>query len=534
MQAFARRTSIAAVAALVSLSLVPMDANALATITEFPIASSMGPGPITGSTNGFVWFAEPNDDTIGRIGSTGALTEYLLPDSYQEPRGIAAGPSGTVWFTETGSHTGSEGIARIDASGTITEFPLPDGSVPYGIALGPDGNMWFTQLFGRIGMITPSGTATTFPARLQNEPLNIVSGPDGALWFTEDGIVEGGTGAIGRITTSGDLTEYLLPTPSGLHSGAGDITVGADGNLWFTWVTLDPAQPLATASHSVGRITPAGTITEFPVSAGGGWPPGGIAAGPDGNLWFAQGHANSLGRMSTAGVLTEFPVPTTDGFPADVTVGSDGNVWFSEANASKIGRVNLVAPAPTIESFAPASGAVGTSVIINGTSFTGATSVTFNGVMAAFVINSDTKITATVPIGATTGRITVTTTGGSATSAASFTVGATHPRTVTLNLAKHLVARGVVSTSDGFTTCTASVPVKIQRRVSGHWKTVATTTTTASGSYKEKIPNHSSKYRSKALMAVPDGGTDICAAATSPVRVNPWMKVSSRSTDGGV
>jgi uncharacterized protein (TIGR03437 family) len=520
MNGFSRRSGVAALAAIVSLCVVPMDAHALATITEFPVASSMGPGPITGSTNGFVWFAEPNDDTIGRISPTGAVTEYPLPDSYQEPRGIAAGPSGTVWFTETGSHTGSEGIGRIDASGTITEFPLPDGSVPYGIALGPDGNMWFTELFGRIGMITPSGTATTFPARLQNEPLNIVSGPDGALWFTEDGIVNGGTGAIGRITTSGDLTEYLLPTPSGHDSGAGDIAVGPDGNLWFTWVTLDPTQPLATASHSVGQITPSGTITEFPVSAGGGWPPGGIAAGPDGNLWFAQGHANSIGRLSTSGVLTEYTVPTTDGFPIDVTVGSDGNVWFSEANASKIGRVNLVAPAPTIESFAPAFGAVGTSVVINGTSFIGATSVTFNGVMAAFVINSDTKITATVPNGATSGTIKVTTTGGSAISAASFTVGATHPRTVKLNLVKRLVARGVVSTSDGFTTCTASVPIKIQRRVSGHWKTAATTMTTASGSYRERLVNHSGKYRARAPMAVPDGGTDICLAATSPVRIN--------------
>jgi uncharacterized protein (TIGR03437 family) len=329
-----------------------------------------------------------------------------------------------------------------------------------------------------------------------------------------------GTGAIGRLTTSGNLSEYLLPTPPGHDSGAGDITVGADGNLWFTWVTLDPAQPLATASHSVGRITPSGTITEFPVSAGGGWPPGGIAAGPDGNLWFAQGHANSIGRLSTSGVLTEYTVPTTDGFPIDVTVGSDGNVWFSEANASRIGRVNLVAPAPTIESFAPALGGVGTSVIINGTSFTGATSVTFNGVMAAFVINSDTKITATVPTGATTGKIKVTTTGGSATSAATFTVGATHPRTVTLNLVKRLVARGVVSTSDGFTTCTATVPIKIQRRVSGHWKTVATTMTTASGSYREKIANHSGKYRAKAPKVARGGGADICSTSTSQARTN--------------
>jgi virginiamycin B lyase len=382
--------------------------------------------------------------------------------------------------------------------------------------------MWFTELGRwRIASITPTGTVTEFPVTLNNEPLNIASGPDGALWFTEDGIVNGGIGAIGRLTTSGNLTEYLLPTPPGRDSGVGDIAVGPDGNLWFTWVSLDPTQPLSTASHSVGRITPLGTITEFPISPGGGWPPGGIASGPDGNVWFAQGQANSIGLMSTSGVLTEYSVPTTGGFPVDVTVGSDGNVWFSEANASKIGRVNLVAPAPTIESFAPAFGPVGTSVIINGRNFTGATSVTFNGVTAAFVTNSDTKITATVPTGATTGKIKVTTTGGSATSAASFTVGATHPRAVSLNLVKHLVARGVVRTGDGFTTCTAGVPVKIQSRVSGHWKTVATTTTTASGSYRERIASHSGKYRSKAPKAVPDGGTDICLAATSPVRINP-------------
>jgi hypothetical protein len=150
--------------------------------------------------------------------------------------------------------------------------------------------------------------------------------------------------------------------------------------------------------------------------------------------------------MSTSGALTELLVPTTNDFPVDVTVGSDGNVWFSEANASKIGRVNLVPTLPTIESFAPASGPIRTTVTIKGTNFTGATSVTFNGVSAALTTISDTKITATVPAGATTGRIRVTTTGGSATSTTSFTVStSTHSRSVTLNLVRrHLVAQGIV------------------------------------------------------------------------------------------
>lgn len=80
------------------------------------------------------------------------------------------------------------------------------------------------------------------------------------------------------------------------------------------------------------------------------------------------------------------------------------------------------AVAPTITSFSPASGVVGASVTINGTGFTTASSVAFNGTSASFTVNSGTKITATVPAGATTGAITVTTASGGATSSSSFTV----------------------------------------------------------------------------------------------------------------
>jgi hypothetical protein len=144
--------------------------------------------------------------------------------------------------------------------------------------------------------------------------------------------------------------------------------------------------------------------------------------------------------------------------------------------------------------------------------------VKFNNVTASFVVNSATQITATVPTGATTGKITVTTPGGTATSATNFTVSTAHSRSVTLSLKKHLVAKGVVSVGDGFTACVSSVPVKIQRRVSGNWKSVGSTTTTASGSYSKKIKDKTGKYRAKAPKVVLNAGVDVCSGAKSPVR----------------
>ena len=78
---------------------------------------------------------------------------------------------------------------------------------------------------------------------------------------------------------------------------------------------------------------------------------------------------------------------------------------------------------PLISGIAPASGAVGTSVTISGSGFIGTTAVRFGSVKAtAFTVNSGNSITSTVPAGATTGKVSVTTGGGSASSKNVFTV----------------------------------------------------------------------------------------------------------------
>src|SRR4051794_27921262 len=90
--------------------------------------------------------------------------------------------------------------------------------------------------------------------------------------------------------------------------------------------------------------------------------------------------------------------------------------------AGTFGKCYVAAPAPTITSFTPGSGNVGTSVVITGTDFTAVSAVKFNGTSATFTGDSSTQISAIVPASATTGAISVVAGGGTGTSASNFTV----------------------------------------------------------------------------------------------------------------
>jgi hypothetical protein len=79
-------------------------------------------------------------------------------------------------------------------------------------------------------------------------------------------------------------------------------------------------------------------------------------------------------------------------------------------------------PVPTITNLSPRQALVLASVVIAGTNFSTATAVTFNGVLAAFVIDSSIQITATIPVSATTGPVRVVNPFGTATFSSNFIV----------------------------------------------------------------------------------------------------------------
>jgi len=105
------------------------------------------------------------------------------------------------------------------------------------------------------------------------------------------------------------------------------------------------------------------------------------------------------------------------------TTSSNASMHYSKEGATPPELVIQTLPAPpVISSFTPASGTATAEVTITGTEFSTATAVAFNGQPAAFTVDSDTQIRATVPAGATTGKISITNSDGTGLSPTNFTV----------------------------------------------------------------------------------------------------------------
>ena len=89
-------------------------------------------------------------------------------------------------------------------------IPTPDAR-PYICTEGADGNLWFCESgaakIGRLNLVDDSFTEFDLPTKGAT-PIGIIGGADGALWFAEKT-----ANRIGRITLTGEVTEFVLPTP---------------------------------------------------------------------------------------------------------------------------------------------------------------------------------------------------------------------------------------------------------------------------------------------------------------------------------
>jgi len=349
-----------------------------------------------------------------------------------------------------------------------------------------------------VTAVTPANAALGCEVTVTGANFQTVAngGPASAVEF-------GGTAGTG-LTIDAD-TQLEVTVPPAALAGANDVVVtnatgdSAAFNYSTTAAATCPGVPtFSPASGFVGStVTISGTFNSAPTGV----------------------------RFNTSSLVVPTNTSTTSATAVVPAGATTGRIHVYTVAGQRTSATNFTVGAPTITSFTPLFGPVGTSVTINGTNFSGTaptfttSSVKFNTTSATtFTVNSATQITATVPTGATTGKISVTTPSGTGTSTANFTVSNAHSRSVTLALKKHLIAKGKVTVGDAFTACVASVPVKIQRRVSGNWKSVGSTTPDASGSYSKKIKDKPGKYRAKATKVALNNGVDVCLGDTSPAR----------------
>ncbi len=164
------------------------------------------------------------------------------------------------------------------------------------------------------------------------------------------------------------------------------------------------------------------------------------------------------GSAFTGATLVKF-----DGVSTDYTVADYKTIKAKVPAGAETGKITVTTPSgtatssisfkvlPVIVSFAPSSGPVGAVVTITGTSFTGTTAVKFGGVSSVYTVDSSTTIHATVPAGAATGKITMTTASGTATSETDFSVA---PRITSFDPASGQPGTIVTITGSNFTGTT--------------------------------------------------------------------------------
>jgi uncharacterized repeat protein (TIGR03803 family) len=363
--------------------------------------------------------------TVFKITPAGKLTtlhSFSSTDGAFPNASLVQATNGNFYgTTDDGGTDGYGTVFSITPTGTLAtlhSFDFTDGATPNASLVFSNGNFYGTTWNGgsdndgTIFEITPAGTLTTlhsFDWTDGASPFSpgLVQGSDGNFYGTNQVASNYDCGSIFEITPAGTLTtlhnfDYVdgCTAQSGLAQSTTGIFYGtawAGGNGYGTAFSLSMGlAPFVQPLPGMGVTGTAVTIL--------------------GNDLTGITKVRFNGKGAAYKVVSETEITTT--VPDDATTGPVTVAMRSGTLSS--GTFYVI---PQITSFTPSDGPVGKKVTITGISLTGTTAVSFNGVAASEItVNSNKKVTVTVPTGATTGTISITTAGGTATSATNFEV----------------------------------------------------------------------------------------------------------------
>ena len=381
--------------------------------------------------------------------------------------------SATLFYGTT-NDASAETIYQVTSGGvlkTLHTFSNVDGQAGGQLLLGSDRNIYGGMNqggmfgFGTAFKMTPKGVLTVlhnFNGTDGNQAApGMVEVTPGKFYGTTELGGNTGDGVVYSVTSSGTFSVvHSFSSPTDGHQVL-DPTLATDGNVYGLTVSGGSAN-----CGTIFEVTAAGVFSvlhNFDNTHGCNPLGGYLTQGTDGKLYGIATNGGANGN----GVFFSFDVGLNPFVALMTTSGKEGSKveilgqGFTKSSVVKFGGVAastivvtgstyilatvpagaLTGPVtvttggttltsaqtfkvlPTITSFTPTSGPVGTSVAITGTGLMQTTKVTFGGVAATTVtVNSDTQVTADVPTGAKTGKIGIATKGGKVTSKTSFTV----------------------------------------------------------------------------------------------------------------
>ncbi len=413
--------------------------------------------------------------TVFRVTPTGTLNSlhrFDMTDGAYPYAGLVLGTDGDFYGTTAegggfacGLSIGCGLVFKITPRGEVTtiysfcsEATCTDGDYPTGtLVQAPNGNFYGTTASGGVNCVSEGGCGTVFEVTASGILTTLYSfcaqpncidgeGPRGALVQATDGSFYGTTyigganndGTIFKITPSGTLTTiHSFDGTDGSSPYAG-LALAIDGDFYgTTYNGGNKDKGTIFKINAAGKLTTLYNFCSTTKCGDGGLPYAGLIQATDGNFYGTTqwGGTNLYGTVfgiTGGGTLTtlhsfdgtdgSFPyggmVQATDGsFYGTTSTGGTGGCIYSCGTVFSLsaGLVPFVA-------FVQSAGRNGETIGILGQGFTGTTAASFNGTPASFTVRRDTYVIATVPAGATTGYVTVTTPSGTLTSNVPFHV----------------------------------------------------------------------------------------------------------------
>ena len=449
------------------VTVVAANAQVFTTLVDFlgpngyyPYLMSMVQGR-DGNAYGTTYYGGVNNyGTFFKMTPGGDLTVlYSFDNTAAYPvAGLILGTDGNFYGTTIeGGANGYGAVFRITARGVLTvlhSFNITDGSTPYApVVQGVDGNFYGTTLYGgsvtydcshgcgTVFKMTPTGALTTLHSfeGYQDGGLpwaGLVEASNGDFYGTTSGGGVNYDGTVFKISPAGEFTTlHAFQSTDGLEPTG--TLVRAQSDLYGT-TTGGGANGYGTIFKMTrrGALSTLYSFCSIQYCPDGRGPVAGMIEATDGNFYGTTVYGGSDGGYGTVyefgsgGGLTtlqSFDLSTTGGVLEGGLLQATNGTFYGATtvggSTSGSGTIfSLDMGLGPFVTFVRAAGKVGQTGGILGQGFTGTTNVALNGIPAGFTVKSDTYITATVPVGATTGYVTVTTPSGTLTSNVPFYV----------------------------------------------------------------------------------------------------------------